>query len=203
MSMVDKRGKGPFLIQFRISLHGIKPTIWRQFTVPSTISFKKLHDVIQIVMGWENYHLFEFHYGPYEIGIPDDEFFMTDEFHWDARYKKLSTATLNINDKFTYVYDFGDDWVHQLKIEKMEELTENNNRIQCISGKRASPPEDVGGPYGYELHLEALRDENHPEHESALEWRGPFNPEDFDLDEVNAELNDTFAPKPKPKGTKG
>jgi hypothetical protein len=204
MSVVNERGKGPFLLQFHISLVGIKPPIWRRFTVPSTMTFKKLHEVIQVVMGWENEHLFEFKYGPYGIGIPDDDlFFMTANLTWDARYKKLPAATMDINDKLTYVYDFGDDWVHRLRIEKIEELNEHNNRIQCIAGKRACPPEDVGGPYGYELHLEALMDENHPEHESAVEWRGPFDPNHFDLNEVNEALNKAFARKPSSRRTKG
>jgi Plasmid pRiA4b ORF-3-like protein. len=89
-------------------------------------------------------------------------------------------------DKFRYVYDFGDDWRHDIVVEKVLDPDEGIKYPVCIGGKRNCPPEDVGGPWGYEDFLEAIQDPQHPEHESMLEWvGGSFDPEEFSIDEVN------------------
>jgi hypothetical protein len=90
---------------------------------------------------------------------------------------------------FTYEYDFGDDWLHAILIEKILPPAPDQKLPVCIKGKRACPPEDVGGIWGYELFLEAIADPEHEEHDSYLVWvGGEFDPEAFDLDAINARL---------------
>lgn len=88
-----------------------------------------------------------------------------------------------------YEYDFGDGWDHELKIEKIVPADLTAHYPRCTAGSRACPPEDCGGPPGYERLLEALRDPKHEDHEQMREWiGGEFDPEAFDLDEVNRVL---------------
>jgi hypothetical protein len=103
--------------------------------------------------------------------------------------KKLNTLVSGEGDKFTYEYDFGDDWQHEIKIEKVLPPDPKQKLPVCIKGKRACPPEDIGGVWGYEEFLEAIKDPNHDEHAMYTEWIGDdFDPEAFDLDEVNERL---------------
>lgn len=194
--MIERKNKGSLFYVFHVSLFDIQPMIWRRFRVPSNITFKRFHEVIQIVMGWENYHLYQFKYGPIEVSIPDGEYFLPDETHFDARYKRLSSLNLEMDDVMTYVYDFGDNWAHLLRLEGIYHLSIDDT-IRCDDGARACPPEDVGGTHGYELHMNALLDENDAEHESALQWRGQYDAEFFDLASVNQELARTFKRRKK------
>jgi hypothetical protein len=84
--------------------------------------------------------------------------------------------------------DFGDDWRHAIKVNKVDKLDPARRLPFCVDGKRACPPEDVGGPWGYANYLEAIGDPSHEEHEDMLEWGGDFDPEEFDLKQVNREL---------------
>lgn len=84
--------------------------------------------------------------------------------------------------------DFGDDWRHAIKVNKVDKLDSARRLPFCADGKRACPPEDVGGPWGYANYLEAIGDPSHEEHEDMLEWGGDFDPEEFDLKQVNREL---------------
>jgi hypothetical protein len=91
--------------------------------------------------------------------------------------------------RFRYEYDFGDGWLHQVTVEKVLPADPEMRLPLCLKGKRACPPEDVGGVWGYENFLEAIRDPDHPEHDEYLEWvGGEFDPESFDIDDVNAAL---------------
>jgi hypothetical protein len=85
-----------------------------------------------------------------------------------------------------YVYDFGDGWTHVLTVEKVLAPEPGVRYPRCVSGRRACPPEDVGGPWGYDGFLEVMGDPNHPEHDERTKWAGgPFDPAAFDIDEVN------------------
>ena len=185
----ERKSKEPLEYQFYISLMGITPLIWRRFRVPSNITFKKLHDVIQTVMGWQDYHLFEFKYGPIRISIPDDEYFTLDEKHWDARRRKLSTIHPEPNDVLTYTYDFGDHWVHLLHLEWILYPQEGVQAVACLDGERACPPEDVGGKTSYAEFLEVIRNPDDEQHTYFREWSGgDFNPEQFSVESVNEQL---------------
>jgi hypothetical protein len=94
---------------------------------------------------------------------------------------------------FSYVYDFGDHWEIEIKVERIRQLDSKEVNPQVLDGARAFPPEDSGSPGGYEDLLEALADPGHPEHEEYRDWVGEdFDPAHFDLAETN-ELLAQFA----------
>jgi len=175
------------ILQLKITLKDVKPPVWRRVLVRDDITFYKLHRIIQHAMGWFESHLYEFRLGEMIIGEKDDDWDFYDRYEVkSAKRIKLSSMNFAPKDKFRYVYDFGDNWRHDIVVEKVFDPEEGVKYPVCIGGKRNCPPEDVGGPWGYEDFLEAIQDPQHPEHESMLEWvGGSFDPEEFSIDEVN------------------
>jgi len=177
------------IYQFRISLRDIKPDIWRTIQVPETYTFWDLHVAIQDAMGWTDTHLHHFEIlnpasGKKDIiGIPDDDFPVPQTL---AGWKiKMASYFSNDNNSADYTYDFGDNWVHSIKLTKIIERQKGVKYPLCVGGKRACPPEDCGGPYGYPEFLDIIMDESHEEHEDYLDWAGgDFDPGHFDLAEV-------------------
>ena len=135
---------------------------------------------------WEGSHLYQFVIGGIAYGDPS----MLGELDAeDARTVSLAALVRGEKSKLLYEDDFGDSWAHELLVEKILPLDEGKRYPVCLTGKRACPPEDCGGVWGYVSFLEAIHDPEHPEHEEMLEWiGGEFDPEAFDLDEVNVEL---------------
>jgi hypothetical protein len=172
--------------QIKVTLKGSKPPIWRRIQVTRETTLAKLHRILQRVMGWEGYHLYQFMVGGMEYSDP--KVLEEMEGH-DARRVTLGTLVPGEKSKFFYEYDFGDRWEHELLVEKILPRDEGKRYPVCLTGKRACPPEDCGGIWGYARFLEAMHDPQHPEHEEMLAWiGGEFDPEAFDLDEVNREL---------------
>jgi hypothetical protein len=174
------------IYQLKITLRGSRPPIWRRVMVPGKFSLHKLHYVIQMAMGWTDSHLHQFIIGGQYYGIPSPE-------DWepviDERRRVLSRVAPPLKRKFVYEYDFGDDWLHDVVVEKILPPETGVKYPLCIKGKRACPPEDVGGVWGYAGFLEAINDPAHEEHESYVEWiGGEFDAEYFNLDEINQEL---------------
>ena len=184
--MTTKQPKS--IYQIKISLIGAKPPVWRTVLVPSDLDLGAFHDVIQVAMGWTDSHLHQFMDDKKSYGIPDDDFEL--EMEDETKYK-LSQLLKKEKDTITYEYDFGDSWEHKILLEKI--LPDDGKSVLpvCIKGKRACPPEDCGGIWGYEDLLEAISNPNHPEHEDMLEWLGEeFDPEEFDLEEINDDLTE-------------
>lgn len=155
--------------------------------VSGGLTFARLHEVIQVAMGWQNYHLYDFEVGGRRIGIPDPDF--GEDRCENAGRIHLRDAGLVEGGTFLYRYDFGDDWEHDLIVERVLDPQEMPSRARCLDGARACPPEDCGGPWGYADLLEALADPNHPQHEEVIEWMGgAFDPGRFDLVIVDAAL---------------
>lgn len=178
------RADTPQIYQIKVTLRGLRPPIWRRIQVTGDATLAKLHKIIQTAMGWGNYHLHVFSLGGLEFGDPDAELGIRS----GARVKlgQLITAEKT---KFKYEYDFGDSWEHDLLVEKILEPEPGAKYPRCLTGKRACPPEDVGGIWGYAEFLEAIHDPANPEHDELLEWiGGEFDPEAFDLDDVNIAL---------------
>lgn len=175
--------------QFKITLQGIRPPIWRRIQVPATYTFWDLHVAIQDVMGWLDYHLHEFEIlnpstgSIVSIGLPDEDFGKRVLLGWNQKIADYFTME---NPSADYMYDFGDGWIHRVQLEKILPREQNVNYPVCIKGKRACPPEDCGGVGGYENFLEIINNPEHDEYEEMLEWvGGAFNPEHFDSREVN------------------
>jgi hypothetical protein len=176
------------IYQIKVTLDDTHPPIWRRILVPSHATLLKLHDILQIVMGWEDYHLHMFTIEGLIYGDPaDDEY--GDLGTLDEASYKLNQVIYQEGQRMSYEYDFGDSWDHTLLVEKILPPQEGVRYPICLKGKRACPPEDVGGVWGYENFLEAIYDPDHDEHEQYLTWiGGEFDPEAFDLEEVNTRL---------------
>jgi Plasmid pRiA4b ORF-3-like protein len=172
--------------QLKITLRDIKPPIWRRVQVEDC-SLSELHDIIQTCMGWDGYHLHAFEIGGEQYSEPDPDGMMETE---DERKVKLSQIVSGGIKKFSYTYDFGDNWEHTIQVEKVLDAEPGVRYPRCIAGERACPPEDCGGPWGYGDFLEAIQNPNHEQHEEMLEWSGgTFDPEQFDIEAVNQKLH--------------
>ena len=174
-----------WVYQLHISLRGIRPPVWRRVSVPGTLTLSGLHAVIQTVFEWTDSHLHQFYVGSDTYGKPLD----FDEEVMDEASSTLAAIVGTRVTRFTYVYDFGDDWVHDVVVEKVISGNSGSEGPVCLAGKRHRPPEDCGGVPGYRDFLRAIRDPGHEEHEAMLEWVGRnFDPEGFDLPFVNRAL---------------
>ena len=171
--------------RIKVTLKHTKPPIWRRVEVAGNTKLPKLHDIIQIAMGWTDSHLHQFIVGRTTYGVPDPEF--RDDIENEKNVKLEQFATQG--DRLIYEYDFGDGWEHELHIEAIAPPERGVRYPRCLAGKRACPPEDCGGPPGYENLLQALADPTHEAHNDMKEWLGrPFDPEAFDLNDVNDAL---------------
>ena len=172
------------IYQLKITLKNIKPPVWRRVEVPANIKLSQLHDVIQTVMGWYDYHLQSFEIGGVEFFANKEDL---SEFGGTLTSKaKLNDYLVVEKQKANYTYDFGDDWKHEILLEAIKDAEKGVTYPRCIGGKRNCPPEDCGGAYGYMELLEILKNPKHPEHEEMLEWvGGGFDPEEFDVALVN------------------
>lgn len=179
------------IYQLRLGLVGVEPEVWRRVLVTGNITLGRLHEAIQVCMGWEDYHLHEFHlsdgqrFGRQGIEEFDDEV-------EDERRARLRRLLPEVGSELRYLYDFGDDWVHRVVVEAILTPQEAGRTPRCIDGARACPPEDVGGPGGYAHYLQALADPRHSEHRTMKEWGGPFDPAALDLEHVNRQLRRAF-----------
>ena len=170
-------------IQFKIQIRDIKkPPVWRRIVIPRNFTFHDLHNTIQSAFGWWDEHLYQFQRHPFDGGWtvkePDDEDDNWGERPEDARETNVLTFIQHMGlEKFVYVYDFGDSWVHDITVEQIDQNATLDHPV-CLAGKGACPPEDCGGPWGYEeLKEEMDKDEIN----------------EFDLEEVNEELESITA----------
>lgn len=171
-------------LRIKVALRNVRPPVWRRLVVDADLSLTRLHHVLQAAMGWHDAHLYEFRVGRTRYGRPDPML---------GDVRSSDRATLwdllpRAGAKAVYVYDFGDDWVHDLVLEEVVPLTDDQPLATCLTGKRACPPEDCGGPWGYARLLTALSDPAHPDHGELRDWAGDVDPERFDLGGVNARL---------------
>lgn len=174
------------IYQLKITLRGARPPIWRRVQVPSDITLAKLHKIIQLAMGWYNCHLHEFEVSGQTYGQPMPEY---DFDVLNEQRIRLNQFVTKEKFKFAYLYDMGDGWDHEILVEKILPPDPETRYPICIKGKRACPPEDCGGVWGYADFLEIIRDPKHSEHAEMLEWvGGQFDPELFDLEEANYQL---------------
>lgn len=173
--------------QPKVTLDEIEPPISRRIHVSGDTTLSRLHTVIQKVMGWKDAHLHEFEVKGRRYGVPDPN---EPEYEVEHDWRILLRETVPVEGMtFRYIYDLGDNWTHEILVEKIETPTEPLRYPVCLSGERRCPPEDCGGAGGYEVLLEAIRDPAHPEHEDMLRWAGRrFDAEAFDLAAVNRKL---------------
>lgn len=180
---------GKTVHKIKITLRDSRPPIWRRLEVPSGITLRELHDVIQTAFGWEDYHMWAFETGRDRYGVADRDLGIR-----SAASQQLGQVAPHTGDRLRYTYDFGDDWEHDLLIEDVTAPEAGTAYPRCLTGRRACPPEDCGGIWGYDYLIEILADPRHEEHEDRLEWLGldsadQFDPAAFDAAQVNSALS--------------
>ena len=168
--------------RLKVTLLGTRPAIWRRIEVDADVTLLRFHQILQVVMGWTDSHLHQYRRGSTYYGQSDPEFGMRRE---NERRISLGEVLPKPKDRMVYEYDFGDGWEHEVVLESSEVGTGREPEVRVVAGKGACPPEDVGGIGGYYLFLEAIADPKNPEHKDMLEWGGPFEPDAFDIDEIN------------------
>ena len=176
------------IVQLRIELRYLRPPIWRRVAVPAGLPLNRLHDVIQAVFLWDNAHLHQFEVGDVIYGQPEFS-----DTGFDRVYSERNTRLEALIERgvkrFVYLYDFGDSWEHLVKIQRISEPKDGVECPALLAGARRAPPEDCGGPPGFEAFLEAMADEKHPEHASLRDWYGAaFDPDDIEPETVEARL---------------
>lgn len=174
------------ILQLKITLEGISPKIWRRFLVKDNINFHKLHEIIQIIMGWGDYHLYAFYVEKEQISLPHP---YSDNKELNAKKIKLKDK-LSLKQKLGYVYDFGDNWEHTLIVEKILDDKDAPLVPFCLGGERAGPPEDCGSYPGYYELIRIKKNKKHPEYKDRIvEWLGEdWDFEHFDTDKINKGL---------------
>lgn len=195
-SLLDQVGKPPrrakkgallppsaLMYQLKVTLIDSQPPIWRRIQVSGDTSLPRLHAILQIAMGWTNSHLHGFNIAGHFYSEPDPDGMME---AIDERPVRLSQIAPQVGSRFIYEYDFGDSWDHELVVEQIFAPQPEVQYPRCLDGKRACPPEDVGGMGGYEEFLAAIRNRRHPEHAQMLTWiGGKFAPEKIDIPAIN------------------
>lgn len=175
--------------RLKVTLRGSKPPIWRRVEVASDITLDRLHVTIQAAFGWLGGHLWVFTTGAGEFGLPDPEL-----GHADAARRTLAAVAPRPGDRLRYTYDFGDDWEHEILVEDVPFAEPGVAYPRCPAGRRAAPPDDCGGVWGYQDLLQVLADPAHPEHAERLEWLGldsacGLDPARFDRADIDATLS--------------
>ena len=177
------------IARLKVTLDYVEPLVMRRIEVPVDIRLDRLHLALQAAMGWETYHLWEFHVRSVRFGPPGQDFGLG-EGPLNAEKATLQAVIEAAGAKtLKYLYDFGDGWEHTIKVERISEVASDAAYPVLIEAKGACPPEDVGGPPGYKEYLEAMADPDHERHDELVQWRGPdFDPDDPHTARINAAL---------------
>lgn len=169
----------------KMTLRGVRPQIWRRLLVADTATLGKLHVILQAVMGWEDEHLHQFEINGERYGEATVEGYRRVRDEHKVQLGEVITAPQT---KFTYTYDFSVNWEFELLVEEIAPPQAGQLLPQCIKGKRAAPPEQVGGTWGYQALLEAKANPRHPERLRFAELIANYDPETLDLDGINQRL---------------
>ena len=163
----------------RIELSDTDPLIWREVEVPTSITLKVLHDIVQAVMGWEDYHLWEFTIAKQRYALPmDDDWGPTPRI--DATKVRLRDLLKPRKTTIDYLYDFGGSWEHRLTVTRVRRGEQGVAYPRYIGGEWNAPPEDSGGIPGFYDKLETIADPEHSDHDDIVEWMGEYDPKTID-----------------------
>jgi hypothetical protein len=184
------------IFEIRATVREIEPAIYRVIQIPEDTQLPRLHSILQLLFNWQNCHLHEFVAGDRTYGMPDPDL-ANDPNVIDEKRVPVFRIVSRIGDKFEYGYDFGDGWRVDLVLDAILLPEPDVFYPRCIAGARNGPLEDSGGPFGYAMLIEALRNRRHPEHKRMREWCGPFDAEGFSLGTVNQQLRVAFRARKK------
>ena len=187
-------------VRIKAVIAHVTPKVMRRIAVPLAIRLDRLHLTLQAAFGWTNSHLYAFHADGMSWGVLDPYFA---DAMGDVSKTRLYDIVRDTGAKtIRYIYDFGDNWEHVIKLEKWVESTTTEGLPLLLDAKGRCPPEDVGGPPGYELFLAALSDPAHPEHAAMRRWAGDhYDPDAFDRKALEHGV-DALAHKWRPKRRK-
>lgn len=171
--------------QLKITLRGVRPPIWRRVLVADTITLRKLHLLIQALMGWEDEHLHQFDIGGEKYGEATVEGYRRVR---DENKVKLGELVTEAKAKFLYTYDFSVNWEFDIVVEEITPPQPEHVLPLCVKGKRAAPPEHIGGTWGYQALLEAKENPRHPERTRFADLIAAYDPEALDLEAANQRL---------------
>ncbi len=185
---------GKILYQLKAQLNGSDPLVWRRFQVLGNTTLDQLHDVFQIVMGWDSEHHYQF--------ILDDHYYSSDALgssrkRSDASQFLLGQLIKRGKTPLIYEYDLSDGWEHDVMVEKIRPISELDAQQLpvCLEGENATPPENSGGMFGYYELLSILKDPQHQAYQEMLDTYGDLNPAAFDLGQINRSLQIMFHQK--------
>ena len=173
------------IARLKVTLDDVKPAVQRRLEVPLTIRLDRLHLVLQAALGWTDSHLYEIKAGGVGWGMPDPDF---GDGPLDARKARLVDVLEDVGTKtLKYLYDFGDGWEHTIKVERVTEAVPGIAYPVLLDARGRCPPEDVGGPWGYDEFLEALADPDHESHADMKVWAGRnYDPKVVDVEALAA-----------------
>lgn len=167
----------------KVTLLHVSPPVWRRFRVPGDFTLAQLHEILQILMDWQNMHLHDFLIGDRYFGrVTEDE---DEDYLTDERTQRLDQLVKRAGIRFHYRYDFGDEWRHEIRVERIADAVPGAAAVECLEGARAAPPEDCGGPPGYEVLQQILAATDRPEFAEMRAQYKDFDPEHFDLTAIN------------------
>ena len=175
------------IARLKVTLDDVKPAVQRRLEVPLTIRLDRLHLVLQAALGWTDSHLYEIKTGGVGWGMPDPDF---SDGPLDASKARLIDVLEDVGTKtIKYLYDFGDGWEHTIKVERVTEAVPGVAYPVLIDARGRCPPEDVGGPWGYDEFLEALADPDHESHADMKVWAGRnYDPKVVDVEALAASV---------------
>lgn len=174
--------------RLRVTMSEVKPEVVRVLDVPAGVLLPELHDLLQVAIGWTDSHLHQFVAGDLRYGMPD-----VDDFNeFDDEQPETGVRLRSLPARFTYLYDFGDGWNHQIEV-----IGTGGEAPGVIAGEGACPPEDVGGAHGYAEFLKALANPGDSEHEHMKAWAGSWS-DKFDLVAADLLVRQTTGAVPKP-----
>jgi hypothetical protein len=176
------------IVRLKITLDRVEPAVMRRITVRFGVRLGRLHRIIQAAMGWSGGHLWEFRAGGTGWG-PRDDYEFGDGPH-DASKATLLSVIEDVGVKtMRYIYDFGDDWQHTIKVERIFADVPGLAQPFLLEATGRCPPEDIGGPQGYREMLDALADPKHARHVEFVERYGSFDPAVVDLKGLEAAVD--------------
>lgn len=193
----------PEIARLTILLVESAPLVMRRIEVPVDIRLTDLHLAIQIAMGWQNYHMYEFRVSrSLAWGIVDKDWPIEGVHPASKAVLRDLLTSMNKRKKFEYLYDFGDDWLHEIKIDAIVEAETDVAYPRLLAAENRCPPEDCGGVYGYDCLQEALADPEHEMHAEMVEWHGEdFDPTAVDVAAIQAALAQLAQPRRRKRRT--
>ncbi len=175
------------IVRLKVTMDDVEPGVMRRLEVPAGLRLDRLHQVLQIAIGWTNSHLWELRARDVGWGLPLPDW---PDGPLDATKTTLQTVLDDTGAKtLKYLYDFGDGWEHTIKIEHINAAEPDGLYPRLLAAKGRCPPEDIGGPWGYAEFLEAIADPEHDLHDELTEWHpGDFDPAHVEIDWIEKEL---------------